>query len=141
MEIPMTKVALTILAVLGLAGSLAAQSNSQITVNVPFSFELGEKQFPAGEYMVQVGGLGPYVTIRSADSKHSALALAQPAVKTLPQHLGGLTFNKYGDRYFLSKIWTNDMGHEVRKSRAEREHERAQLTARDSGALTIAARK
>jgi hypothetical protein len=38
-----------------------------------------------------------------------------------------LVFHRYGDEYFLSTIWTagNDTGHELFKSRAERELIRA----------------
>ena len=37
--------------------------------------------------------------------------------------VGKLVFNRYGDQYFLSKIWTrsSDTGREFSKSRLERE--------------------
>jgi hypothetical protein len=35
---------------------------------------------------------------------------------------GALRFNRYGDRYFLSQVWTGGaVGQELAKSRAERE--------------------
>jgi hypothetical protein len=38
-------------------------------------------------------------------------------------HVGKLVFNRYGEQYFLSKIWApfSDTGRELTKSRLERE--------------------
>ena len=139
----MKAVTLTILAVLGLIGTLAAQNRSAITINVPFNFESGEQLFPPGEYTVFTGAGPNHVVIRSADAKHTLMQMSQPADKTLPVELGGLTFNKYADRYFLTHVWTgSSVGQAVQKSRAEREQVRERQIVKGASpeTVTIAAR-
>ena len=111
-----------ILATLTLAAtSLTAQSTSLMTVNVPFNFAAGAKTLPAGEYRVKAVAHN-VVAIQSADSKTTVMLASHSAENTSMDGVGALTFNRYGDRYFLSQIWMgSNIGRELPKSRAEKE--------------------
>ena len=111
-----------ILATLSLAAtSLTAQSKPLMTVNVPFNFAAGAKTLPAGEYRVSAMARN-VVAIQTADYKTTVMLVSHSTENTNMDGLGGLTFNRYGDRYFLSQIWMgSNLGQEVPKTRAERE--------------------
>ena len=128
-----------ILATLSLAAtSLLAQSKPLIKVNVPFNFVAGAKTLPAGEYQVDTERPN-VVLIQSKDSTSNMnLLIAHSAQNTQMNGVAALKFNRYGERYFLSEIWTgSDVGRQLPKSRAEKEQIAAILT--HQGTVTLAA--
>jgi len=136
----MKRAKLVILATLSLAAtSLVAQSKPVITANVPFNFMAGRKMLPAGEYRIQTERPN-VVLIQSRDSKTNANLTAHSAQNTQMSGVAALRFNRYGDRYFLSQVWTgSDRGQELPKSRAEKE-QIAALPAHQ-GSVTLAAER
>jgi hypothetical protein len=136
----MKRATLVILATLSLAAtSLVAQSKPVIRVNVPFNFMAGAKTLPAGEYQIQTERPN-VVLIQSRDSKSSTNLVAHSAQNTEINGVAVLRFNRYGDRYFLSQIWTgSDLGQELPKSRAEKEQIAAVPT--HQGIVTLAAER
>ncbi len=129
-----------ILATLSLAAtSLLAQSKPLIKVNVPFNFVAGAKTLPAGEY--QVHSERPFlVSIQSIDSKSNMNLITHSAQDRHMDGVAALRFNRYGDRYFLSEIWTgSDVGRQLPKSRAEKEQIAAVPT--HQGIVTLAAER
>jgi hypothetical protein len=130
-----------ILATLSLAAtSLTAQSKPLIKVNVPFNFVAGAKTLPAGEYQVQTERPN-VVLIQSKDSTSNMnLVIAHSAQNTQMNGVAALKFNRYGDRYFLSEIWTgSDLGRQLPKSRAEKEQIAA--VPAHQGIVTLAAER
>jgi len=129
-----------ILATLSLAAtSLTAQSKPPMKVNVPFNFVAGAKTLPAGEYQVQAYQ-SHLVSIRSTDFKTSLNLISNSAENTQMNGVGALKFHRYGDRYFLSEIWTGStLGQELPKSRAEKEQIAAVPT--HQGTVTLAAER
>lgn len=130
-----------ILATLSLAAtSLVAQSKPLIKVNVPFNFVAGAKTLPAGEYQVDTDRPN-VVLIQSKDSKPNMnLVIVHSAQNTQMNGVAALKFNRYGDRYFLSEIWTgSDVGRQLPKSRAEKEQIAAVPT--HQGIVTLAAER
>ena len=127
-----------ILATLSLAAtSLVAQSKPLIKVNVPFNFVAGAKTLPAGEYQVHTERPN-VVLIQSMDSKSNMNLTAHSAEDRKMDGVAALRFNRYGDRYFLSEIWTgSDVGRQLPKSRAEKEQIAAVPT--HQGIVTLAA--
>ena len=112
---------------LGLAllatASLVAEMQPRMTANIPFEFHVGNSMLPAGAYTVYAEPGSGLVWLRSADSKSSVTILAH-AIQTLStSRESKLIFNRYGDDYFLSRIWRagSDTGNEIRKSRRETE--------------------
>jgi hypothetical protein len=123
--------AFRMLMVLGVAGLLAlpsvyAQSyggpSLMAAATIPFQFRVGEKAFPAGDY--RVSKYAPTVIlIQSARSGESKIVLTHSTqTNVVPEH-GKLVFNCYGDRCFLSRIWTAGSldGNALPKSNAELE--------------------
>ena len=102
-----------------------AQYPDVMTAKIPFSFFVGNKTFPAGEYSVT--RLNPEsataaLAIRSADGKMSKVVLTIPVQARAQRESARLVFTRYEDQYFLSQLWTpaDQMGLELRKSRSER---------------------
>jgi len=136
----MKRATFSILATLSLAAtSLMAQSMPTITVNVPFNFAVGAKTLPAGEYQVQTDRPG-LVLIHSKNFKSAVNLITHSAEDTQMNGVGALKFHRYGDRYFLSQIWTGgDVGRELPKSRAEKEQIAA--VPPHQGSVTLAAER
>jgi hypothetical protein len=71
-----------------------------------------------------VKSLNPATTlIQSMDSRSAAIVLTTTAQNEKPSDVAKLVFNRYGDQYFLSKIWpgSSPAGRGLPKSRLERE--------------------
>ena len=96
-------VVVTIFAALACAG-LNAQ-NLDIRANIPFEFQAGDKLMPAGEYSVHEQGV--FVILRTLDGGKQAVALMTNGARgTDPSRAARLDFNRYGDAYFLTTIWS-----------------------------------
>ncbi|HYL36503.1 MAG TPA: hypothetical protein VEV17_11365 [Bryobacteraceae bacterium] len=91
--------------------------------NVPFDFQVGDKTAPAGEYVVDPSANSDFVVIRSADRKESFAVMATSVNSADYARTGKLVFHRYGDRYFLSEIWSrgSDAGRKLRGTPRERE--------------------
>ncbi len=119
------------------ASAVFGQSSTSIRVTVPFEFVAGQSSFTAGEYSVISPAPG-VVEIRNQNGSHAALVLANRAQLLHAPDTSELVFRVYGDRYFLSQIWTagNAIGKEIPKSHAQR----AWIAAhRSSRVVTVAA--
>ena len=119
----LTIMAVTALFVMLAAGSTYAQSDV-IKVSVPFDFDISGKTFPAGGYFVRRSIEGPNIVLMIfSEVKNEAVYLTTHPVKARDfQQESRLVFNKYGDQYFLSQVWTsgrND-GEELARTRRER---------------------
>jgi hypothetical protein len=92
----------------GAAGPAAAQTFEQIRVDVPFEFTDGRSVFPAGKYTIRpiAGAAKAGISITSEDGDASVFHLCFNAEVTMPKNQTSLVFNRYGDAYFLSQVWT-----------------------------------
>ena len=93
-----------------------------LKADIPFDFVVGEKRLPSGQYHVK--SLNPVLTqIESKDARSTAIVLTTGMQAAKISDTGKLIFNRYGDQYFLSKIWvpSSDTGRQLPKSRFERE--------------------
>jgi hypothetical protein len=73
--------------------------------NIPFDFWLGQKLMPAGEYLFYHVGTGAVLIEGRSDTRTRAVFVAEPISRPDSHHEGRLEFTRYGDTYFLSKIW------------------------------------
>ena len=107
------------------AASVCAQSGVRLNVNIPFEFSVRDQTFPAGEYTVRYIAQG-VLAIQSAD-RHASQIFTVSTRPGTRRDESSIVFNQYGNRYFLSSIWTagNDYGYELRKFDAERQLIRA----------------
>ena len=124
----MTKKALAIASVVVLSMAVAAvsaraQAGFVLAANIPFDFVVGKQTLPAGEYRIEQLSGRSVLLIRSTDGHTSTVVMTMPALANDWQSESKLVFNRYGDQYFLSQIWTagNQSGRELYKSPRETE--------------------
>jgi hypothetical protein len=127
----MKKQVLKILSTLSLfvvlaVGSVYAQSDLRLKVNIPFEFSVGNETLPAGEYTVRQMFQGVLMIQNEDRSATKIFSTIGAKARNIPNE-SSLVFHRYGDEYFLSKIWItgNETGREAFKSRAEKELIRA----------------
>ncbi len=137
----MKRQTLSVFAMLSLMVTMAVgagYAQDQVVANIPFQFAVGNKTLPAGEYSVTQ--LSPAaMLIRSDDGSEAAMALANRARANKAQDEAKLVFHRYADQYFLSQVWTpgSDTGHEVPKSKLERQAASRQLANNASQRLLV----
>jgi hypothetical protein len=117
------KAMVTIAALFGaLAVQAAALDQAPLMANIPFAFQVGDQQMPAGKYTVASAAPG-VLWIR--DTEHRATTNVQVVLKQpkMAQAKPVLVFNKYGERYFLREVWREGMANDaqIRQSKSERE--------------------
>jgi len=130
-----------VMALTAMATTRVAQAQNAMAVNVPFDFVAGGKTLPAGEYTVRASGAGnTLILIDRQDASVSALIITHAVVSLDTQTESKLIFNRYGDRYFLSQVWSegNSQGRQLLKTAREKE---AALTANieTEGQVTLVA--
>jgi hypothetical protein len=130
-----------VMALTAMATTRVAQAQELLAVNIPFDFVAGKTQLPAGEYTVKVAGpANTVILVSRKDSNASAFLVTNAAVSAEPQSESKLVFNRYGDRYFLSQVWTegNSQGRQLLKS--AREKEMSQIAKNETrGQVTLVA--
>lgn len=102
--------------------SLQAQT-IDLRGNIPFDFRIGSTVLPSGEYVIHHSGDMLIVRqVAGANKGGFFLTIAEdhPASAT---DKGTLQFSRYGDAYYLSKVWTPDSvtGRTLPKTPRERE--------------------
>jgi hypothetical protein len=101
-----------------------AQIIGDIEVNIPFQFHAGNAKLPAGQYRIHVLDDSDLsvMEISNADGSASALFQVQDAEANTTPGKSELIFNKYGNRYFLAKLFDagNSSGSQVLESRYEK---------------------
>lgn len=108
---------LSLLAAIGPVG-LMAQAPAHFTV--PFDFTVGKQQLPAGEY--QVGRTAPSVLkIRSVNGGGAVMMLANGASPSTMPGKEVLTFDRIGNRYFLSRLSAVNYGLQLIQPEVEKE--------------------
>ena len=121
----------TLLPIIGIASIMAAtpafaQGSFAVNANVPHAFQAGEVRLAPGPYRVEYVAESHLMKIRNEDT-HQAIMIntQQPRLAGDPDQCE-LRFNVYGDKYYLSSVWTPfASGRVLNKSRAERESAKA----------------
>ena len=122
----MKRHALATAALLGLLlmPALVPAYAQSLKFEVPFDFVAAQGTMPAGEYRVSPNEPAQGV-VRLVNSKGSSAAICftHAIQSSRPSNTAKLVFNRYGDQYFLSQVWTQgtDRGHVLNPSKAERE--------------------
>ncbi len=101
-----------------------AQIIGDLEVNIPFQFHVGSTKLPAGKYRIHMLDDSDLTVmeISSADGSTTALFEVQDAEANATPAKSELIFNKYGNRYFLAKLFDegNPSGSQVVESRYEK---------------------
>jgi hypothetical protein len=105
-------------------GKAHAQVIGEIEANIPFQFHAGDTKLPPGRYVIHPLDNSDLtiMEITSADGSTSALFEVGDAVANSAPAKTELIFNKYGDRYFLAKMFDEGVpdGSNVVESRYEK---------------------
>jgi hypothetical protein len=89
------------------AASVQAQSQRS-SINIPFSFNVGQKTLPAGEYTVEPNRKDSQNVwlVENKNGQANVLFTTIAVWSSKTQEETKLIFNKYDDQYFLSQICT-----------------------------------
>lgn len=94
--------ALLALPMLG-AGVAVAQTDQRVKVDIPFAFQGGDKQLPAGTYIIGMDLQNRLASVTTSDGVGEVLMLAN-TVKTGDGIDAKLVFDKVGDSYLLRDV-------------------------------------
>jgi len=118
------------------------QAEETMLVSVPFAFVAGNVTLPAGDYCIRKWNRNSDVLlITDSDQRAIATAATHSAQAKELQTESKLVFNRYGERYFLSQVWTAGTirGRQLYKSSREKEIlQTAKIEGK--GEFTLAAR-
>ena len=107
------------------AVTVSAQSERIRVINIPFSFIVGQKTLPAGEYTLEPNRKDSdnVWLVQSKEGHASALFSTNTVRASETQEEARLVFHRYGGQYFLSQIWTQGetAGRELLIQRLERQ--------------------
>ena len=126
---------LSVFALTIFAGKAHAQIVGNLDVDVPFQFHAGDTKLPAGKYRIHVlddAGLR-VMEITAADGSSSTLFQVQESdAKSAPAQ-SELIFNKYGNEYFLAKLFDegDPSGSELIESRFEKQISKGAVVAQE----------
>lgn len=108
--------------------SSAYAQTTPLRVHVPFQFRAVDTLLPAGEYRVEMSLAHGRILIHPMDGRTGLYLPAQPTQRaSAAVQPAALVFHRYGNHYFLWKVWNSgqSQGYEVPRSKAEREIARA----------------
>jgi hypothetical protein len=121
-----------ILAVLGLILLVAvpafAQNPNPTRFKVPFSFQIGERAFPAGVYSVEYNHQSKSVLLRSYNAGGAFAMVATNAYRPNQVNLNVLQFQQFGKIWVLNQVRIDGYEEEVIISKS-RQEELARLNA------------
>jgi hypothetical protein len=109
------------LTVLLLATAAQAQTTN-VKASIPFDFVVGDHAYSAGDYTVKSLSQGSAaIRIDNADESEKGITLSIACSKAQPAVGTTLVFQRLGDNYFLSQVWTegSSSGREFPKSKRE----------------------
>ena len=119
-----------------------ARAQETMVVDIPFAFTAGNATLPAGEYRVQkMDRNSAVLLIHCWDTRASALVITNAAQAKELQTESKLVFNRYGNRYFLSQVWTSGSIRGRQLPISPREKEMPQLARNETKTeITLVAR-
>jgi hypothetical protein len=110
-------------------GFAFAGGGPEMRITVPFDFYMENQLFPAGEYRFDMNSghhaTASLVTVWGAQSEDNRILATVPGT-IKDQTVNQLTFNKYGQKHFLSEVSINGHKATVKARNLEKEL-RAQL--------------
>lgn len=103
--------------------SVPAQAQISLSVTLPFAFQVEETKFPQGAYMIKQDNPAKKIVIRSQKGNDSGQFAGSPLPpkSSFERDQTWLVFHRYGDKYFLSEIWSHHLGQLLTTSSAEKQ--------------------
>lgn len=128
------------LVVVTITAEAQASGSQKMRARIPFAFNVGKTEFPAGEYTVTVLNSNSdrkVLQIRSADGKLSALIQTSER-ETNTAEQTKLVFNRYGNRYFFAQAQMAGESTTLAAVRSSAERNEEQAVASKGKKTTIA---
>lgn len=129
-------VAALVLTIAAVAAPAQARTDRML-VHVPFAFVVGKVTLPAGDYYVQ-RRTPSVLELRSADTNAAAVVTTTPLDVDRAGARRSVTFNRYGDKYFLAAVQSGDGSMGLKAVRTAEEQRLAKSGARPE-ALAVTA--
>ena len=109
----------------GLSPGAAAGPANGVMMNIPFSFYTGGQLMPPGKYIFDMprfgnGAVGSLVRVTTPDGTQCMNVFSQVVNAPKADNEYHVTFTKYGEQYFLSKVRNGSFGASIPTSRAEK---------------------
>jgi hypothetical protein len=121
--------------------SLAQSVKTLAKAEIPFDFVVGQKTLPAGEYAISPGNdtNKDILWIKKTDSRATANMVTFGQNIKRQQAGPYLVFNRYGNQYFLSQVWTkfDQLGRQAAQSAQEKELIQAAKSKMDSAGQDV----
>ena len=126
------------LVVLSLLFTAGAYAQSVVQAHVPFAFKVGQKQMPAGTYIIDRESGSSFVTVRNVKTGTSVLAAGR--TETASKTTKKLIFHHYGSQYLLTEIWgaAGSQGMVLPSTKRQKDLELADGSADTGGTVEIA---
>jgi hypothetical protein len=130
----------TLSIVAGLALAVAASvptyaQDASVKAHVPFGFSVRNSAFPAGDYTLLQLSQSSWIVRNDADSQ-STIAVARANGINPDESVAKLVFTKYGEHYFLSRVWCEGLTTEIAEPKPERAIQ-IQMTSRNEKPETV----
>ena len=124
----MKKQILMIAAILVLSTSAIYAQTNIIKVDIPFDFSVNNKNYSAGEYVIRQSAHdnGQRLTWTLGNDEKQVVMLAMTKEDKDRADKAVVTFNRYGDQYFLSNFITDSLKIALPTSRDERKLKRGE---------------
>ena len=92
-----------------------AQAVPRVSVTVPVDFVVGDKQFKAGDYLIESSLDGRALTLCSQDGHVHQIVFTVPIESNKSGNHERLLFERHGDQEFLTQVWLSGdaNGHEL----------------------------
>jgi hypothetical protein len=118
--------------------SLHAQTIN-VKATIPFEFQIGSHVMPAGDYSI-FHSAGVLRLRGENGAQKSAMVIVNAASAEPSGTPSRLVFNRYGDEYFLAKVWQNGYATGVAPPPAKRERELAARARQAGQTIALAAK-
>jgi len=97
-------------------------ASAQMQANIPFNFSAAGSNLVAGEYTLETTGGTDQILQMCTLRQHRCIFVIASQIASQQQYVPAkLVFNRYGDQYFLSEIWSRSLVRTLPPDRRERQ--------------------
>ena len=103
------------------SGSIAFAWPLAVRVNIPFEFHAGDAILPAGQYEIATMAKSlSTLMLRNMSGDDGAFVPTSPADRLQDTPAYSVSFNKYGEEYFMAGMDAGDLKVKILKTKAEK---------------------
>ena len=97
-------------------------ASAQMRAKIPFDFMAAGSNLVAGEYTLETtGDTDQVLQVCNLQQHRCVFMIASQVASKAKNDPGKLIFNRYGDQYFLSEIWSRSLVRTLPQDRRERQ--------------------